>query len=162
MTRFSVSGTVLAIAALLVGCSTAGSPTATTASATQSAAASASASPGEVSVTLREFSITPDVDTVAAGSVTFHVTNQGPKEVHEFVVIRTDLAPGALPTGDDGAADEEGTGMQPVDEVEDLAVGHSQDLTVNLDAGSYVLICNIVDKGEAHYALGMRAALTVE
>jgi hypothetical protein len=39
-------------------------------------------------------------------------------------------------------------------------------LTVDLDAGSYALICNIVEEEEgepeAHYAEGMRADFTVE
>jgi uncharacterized cupredoxin-like copper-binding protein len=163
MQRYSISGALIGIATILVACSTAGSPQATaTSSATESAVASPSAAAGEVNVTLQEFSVIPDVDTVAAGSVTFHITNDGPKEVHEFVVIRTDLAPDALPTGDDGAVDEKGAGMEAVDEVEDLGVGDSQDLKVHLEAGSYVLICNIVDAGGAHYAMGMRAAVTAE
>lgn len=165
MKRLGVSLAVVTVASMLVACSAAGSPQGTisaTPTAIESAVASASAPPSEVNVTLQEFSVIPDVDTVAAGSVTFHVTNAGPKEVHEFVVIRTDLAPDALPTGEDGAAEEEGAGMQAVDEVEDLAVGDSTDLTVVLDPGSYVLICNIVEGGEAHYALGMRMGLTAE
>jgi hypothetical protein len=52
--------------------------------------------------------------------------------------------------------------MEVIDEIEDIPVGESQDLTVSLDAGSYVLICNIVESGEVHYAMGMRTAFTVE
>ena len=35
-------------------------------------------------------------------------------------------------------------------------------VTATLEAGSYVLICNVwsEDEGEAHYAMGMRAAFT--
>jgi hypothetical protein len=82
--------------------------------------------------------------------------------LQEFAVIRTDLAPDALPTGQDGSVEEEGEGMEVVGEIEDIPVGETQDLTVSLDAGNYVLICNIVESGEVHYASGMRTAFTVE
>jgi hypothetical protein len=97
--------------------------------------------------------------------VTFEVTNDGPNDIHEFVVIRTDLAPGARPPGEDGAVLEDGEGMEVIDEIEDLAVGASETLALELEAGSYVLICNIVEEEdggtEAHYAQGMRSAFTV-
>lgn len=118
-----------------------------------------------VDVTLREFSIAPSVASAPAGTVTFEVTNDGPNDVHEFVVVRTDLAPEALPTDADGAVLEDGDGMEVIDEIEDLAVGASETLMLTLEAGDYVLICNIVEEEdgetEAHYALGMRSAFTV-
>ena len=134
-----------------------------TASATGTGSATSGAT--TVDVTLEEFAIIPAPASVKAGEVTFDVTNAGPKEVHEFVVLKTDLAVDALPTNSDGSADEEGAGITKVDELEDIAVGATQTLSVSLDAGSYVLICNIVNKkgGEtvSHYQQGMRAALTV-
>ena len=84
---------------------------------------------------------------------------------HEFVVFKTDLAPDALPTGEDGSVDEEGEGVELKDEIEDIAVGDTPTLTLDLDAGSYVFICNIVDDGRrrvSHYQQGMRVAFTVE
>jgi hypothetical protein len=50
-----------------------------------------------------------------------------------------------------------------VDEVEDIPVGDTPTLTVDLTAGSYVLICNIFDESEneAHYQEGMRTGFTV-
>jgi uncharacterized cupredoxin-like copper-binding protein len=115
-----------------------------------------------VSVTLQEFSVLPDPTSAPAGDVTFHVTNDGPEDVHEFVIIRTDLAPDALPIGEDGTVDEEGEGMEVIDEIEDIPVGESQDVTASLDAGAYVLICNILESDEAHYQMGMRTAFAVE
>ncbi len=120
-----------------------------------------------VAVTLQEFAVSADPASVPAGSVTFDVTNDGPDDVHEFVVIKTDLAPTDLPTDKDGAVLEDGEGMEVVDEIEDIPVGESPSLTVDLEAGAYVLICNIVqeeDDGtlEAHYAEGMRTGFTVE
>ncbi len=119
---------------------------------------------GPVAVSLQEFAIGAIPATVAAGSVTFDVANEGPNDVHEFVVIKTDLAPEALPTDTTGAVDEAGEGIEPVDEIEDIPVGETQSLTVDLAAGSYVLICNIYDETEqeSHYQEGMRAGFTVE
>ena len=59
---------------------------------------------------------------------------------------------------------EEGEGITVVDEIEDIPVGESQDLSVSLDAGHYVLLCNIYseDEQEAHYTKGMRTNFTVE
>jgi len=114
-----------------------------------------------VDVVLSEFVVEPDPASVPAGEVTFTVANEG-EEVHEFVVVKTDLASDKLPTIDDGSVDEEGAGVEAVDEIEDLASGDSQDLTVTLDAGNYVLFCNLVEEGEVHYEEGMHTAFTVE
>jgi uncharacterized cupredoxin-like copper-binding protein len=119
-----------------------------------------------VDVTVQEFAVIPAASSAPAGDVTFDVTNEGPDDVHEFVVFKTDLAPDALPTAADGSVDEEGEGIELIDEIEDIAVGDTPTLTVTLDAGSYVFICNIVEEegGEtiAHYQQGMRVAFTVE
>lgn len=117
-----------------------------------------------VAVTLHEFSVIPDVSSVDAGDVTFNIENVGPDDPHEFVIMKTDLAAGELPTGDDGAVDEEGDGVELIDEVEELEVGDTGTLTANLEAGSYVLLCNLVEEEddglESHYQLGMRTAFT--
>ena len=110
---------------------------------------------GGVSATLADFSITLDSDSAPAGDVTFDVTNDA-QQTHEFVVIQTDLAEDQLPTDDEGLVDEEGEGVTLVDEIEDIAGGSSQSLTVNLDAGSYVLICNL----PGHYQQGMHASFS--
>jgi uncharacterized cupredoxin-like copper-binding protein len=119
---------------------------------------------GTVEVTLQEFSVIPAQESVSAGEVTFDVENTGPDDVHEFVIIKTDLAPDALPTDENGVVEEEGQGMEVIDEIEDIPVGETQSLTVDLDAGNYALICNIwtEEEQEAHYSMGMRTAFTVE
>ena len=116
-----------------------------------------------VQVTLQEWSVVPASTSAAAGTVTFQVTNSGPEDVHEFVVLRTDLDPGALPTDANGAVTEEATGIEVVEEIEDLPVGQTQELTVTLQAGKYVLLCNIYSETEkeAHYKMGMRIAFDV-
>ena len=119
-----------------------------------------------VAVTVQEFAVIPAASSAPAGDVTFDVTNEGPDDTHEFVVFKTDLAPDALPTASDGSVDETGEGVELIDEIEDIAVGDTPTLTVSLDAGSYVFICNIVEEegGEtiSHYQQGMRVAFTVE
>ena len=117
-----------------------------------------------VDVSLAEWSVTPSQSSVAAGDVTFNVTNDG-EEPHEFVIIRSDAAPDALPVDEDGKVPEEEVDL--VDEIEPFGAGTTEELTVNLDAGSYVLICNIVEfppdeEPESHYINGMRVAFTVE
>ncbi len=117
-----------------------------------------------VAVALTEWAVTPNKTTVNAGPVTFNVTNDGPVDVHEFVIIKTDLAPGSLPVDSEGNVDENGAGITLVGEIENLAVGADAQATFNLEPGNYVLICNIWDAGEqeAHYAEGMRVAFEVQ
>jgi hypothetical protein len=110
---------------------------------------------GDVNVLEKDFSIELDTSTATAGPLNFAIHNDGPS-VHEFVVFKTELAPEALPTNDDGTVDEEGKGVQHIDEIEDIAVDSDHSLDVDLDAGKYVLICNL----PGHYAQGMHAALT--
>jgi hypothetical protein len=119
-----------------------------------------------VDVTLQEFAVVPGASSAPAGEITFDVTNEGPNDPHEFVVFRTDLAVDALPTGEDGAVDETGEGVELIDEIEEFPVGESESITLDLDAGSYVFICNLVEEEdgelESHYQEGMRVAFTVE
>ena len=117
-----------------------------------------------VNVTLDEFSVTPNQSSAPHGQVTFHVSNVG-DDMHEFLVIRTDLAPDALPTEANGSYEENGAGTVLLDEIEDIDSGGSADLTLDLDSGHYVLICNMVHQEgavlEVHYALGMRTDFDV-
>jgi uncharacterized cupredoxin-like copper-binding protein len=120
---------------------------------------------GAIAITLSEFNIEADPAEAAAGSVTFDVTNEG-GEAHEFMVIKTDLDPAELPVMDDGSVDE--AQVEVVDEIEEdeLQAGDSASLTVDLEAGSYALICNLVEEEEggeheSHYAEGMHTAFTV-
>lgn len=119
-----------------------------------------------VAVTLQEWSVLPAQASAPAGQVTFQAKNTGPKDPHELVVIKSDLEPGALPTTPEGKVDEEGAGIEVIGEIEEFKVGETRSSTFDLKAGSYVLICNVVEKEEgkteAHYQLGMRTAFTVE
>ena len=117
------------------------------------AAPAAAASTNHVGVTLKEMSITLSVSTVPSGSVTFDVTNAGTIE-HEFVILKTDIAPDALPASLEtpGKAAEIGH----VDE-KDPVTG-TVSLTIdNMRPGYYVLVCN----KPGHYVAGMFVALHV-
>ncbi len=116
-----------------------------------------------VSVSLTEWAVSPDKTVVDSGPVSFTVTNDGPSDNHEFVVIKTDLAPDSLPVDANGNVDENGAGITIIGEIEGLGVGESARATFDLASGKYVLICNLWDAGEqeAHYTMGMRAAFEV-
>ena len=120
-----------------------------------------------VAVTLQEFSVLPEESEAPAGEVTFEATNEGPDDPHELVVARSDLAPDALPTAEDGSVDEEGEGVEVIGEIAEFAPGATETGTFDLEAGIYVLFCNVVEEleggeVEAHYSLGMRAPFVVE
>jgi uncharacterized cupredoxin-like copper-binding protein len=111
---------------------------------------------GGIDVTVSDFKVEPAETSAPAGELTFDITNDA-EQTHEFVIFKTDLAPDALPVGDDGDVDEEGEGVEHIDEIEDITGGSTQSLTVSLDAGNYVFICNL----PGHYEQGMHAAFTV-
>ena len=122
-------------------------------SSSSSSSSSAGSTAGGVSATEKDFSITLSSSTGTAGPVTFNITNEGPS-THEFVVIQTDDAPDALPVKN-GTVDE--NGLTIVDENEDIAPSTTATLSVDLKAGSYVIICNL----PGHYEQGMHAGFTV-
>jgi uncharacterized cupredoxin-like copper-binding protein len=132
---------------------------------TPSGTPSNSAAGSTVTVRLQEFAVLPTPASLAAGSITFQAENKGTAYAHEFVVVKTALAPDKLPTGADGSVNEDGAGIEAVGELEDIAVGTSKTATFTMAAGSYVLFCNVVETVGAqtlvHYKLGMRAAFTV-
>jgi hypothetical protein len=152
----------LAVAALCVGTACGGDETTPQTGGTSPPGAAG----GPVNATVKEWSVllrTGDADNVKAGSITFEVFNEGPTHKHEFVVVKTDLAPNALPTKADGSVDETGAGIQVIGEVEEFDVGKTESTTLTLAAGKYVLFCNVVEEeamadmgdNRAHYKMGM-------
>jgi len=117
----------------------------------------------EVRVTLQEWQIDVDTPAVAASALYFLVDNLGPDDAHEFVVVRSDAAPDALPVVDGRVPEDE---VDLVDEIEPFAASSSASVTLELEPGSYVFLCNIaeVEDGEmeSHYQLGMRTGFTVQ
>jgi len=117
--------------------------------------------PQKIDAALTTYKITLSKTSAKAGEIIFHVHNDATDLKHEFVIFKTDLPEDQLPLTPEGTVDEEGAGVTHIDEVE-VEAGKSADLTVNLEAGNYVLICNINDNDEQHYAHGMHIAFTVK
>lgn len=103
-----------------------------------------------VKVSLIEYEVIPDVDTLSAGTVRFEATNDSGSLVHELAILRV---------ATDGS-------LEPLGEIEDIAPGDSVAITVELEPGRYQLACLLVP-GEAgstrdHYQEGMWTLFTVE
>lgn len=145
---------VLGLSALgLAGCSSSDStPTATTAAPT-SAATETPSNEATVNVDLKEFTVTLDPASVAAGAVKFEAKNSGLID-HEMVVVKTDLDAKALPVVD-GKVDV--AAVNVVARIDPFAAGETKDTTATLEAGKYVVFCDI----PGHYAGGMTTSLTV-
>ena len=107
-------------------------------------------------VVLAEFSVTVSLDSAGAGAVTFGIANDGALQ-HNFRVIATDLAADSLPViEDEFIVDEEAVDVLAT--TADLDAGGTEEVSLDLAAGSYVLICNI----PSHYESGMFTAFTVQ
>ena len=113
-----------------------------------------------VTVTLTEWEFKASATTAPAGKVTFTAKNDG-KEVHELVLFKTDLPVDKLPLDEEGAVDERATGIEVIDEVEDVEAGATKSFPTDLKPGTYALVCNVVDKGEKHYGHKMYTTFTV-
>ena len=111
----------------------------------------ASGGGGTSKVDMREWSIAPKPTHATAGKITFVVHNAG-KARHEFVVIRTDVAPGKLKVTK-GRASEKGH----VGEIGSLPPGSTKRLVLTLAKGRYVLFCNF----SGHYSAGQHAGFVV-
>ncbi len=120
--------------------------------------ATAEVPPGTIEVGLIDpnWAVTASPAAVPAGDLTLTVENQG-SLIHNLRVIRTDLAADQLPLDSTGFAVDEDN-LNVVLSVAELSSGQSEDSDVTLEAGGYVLICNV----PGHYDSGMRIALTVE
>jgi plastocyanin len=108
-----------------------------------------------ISGTLTEWDVQVDRESIGAGDVVFSITNEG-SIVHEFVVVKTEMADGQIPLDGD-RFDEGAVGVEAVDEIENLAVGSTSELSVTLSSGKYQLVCNL----PGHYQAGMHTSLTV-
>ena len=92
-----------------------------------------------------------------AGVVTFKVTNDSKDTIHEMIVMYLADPTKPLPYIDsDKRVDEDKAGDKG--EVSELDPGKSGSLTVNLKAGTYLLICNVA----GHFDAGMWTTFTVK
>jgi len=124
-----------------------------------------------VAVRLVDFVVEPTSDSVATGRVTFSVTNDGyatdekgdhipsiSAGRHELSVLRTDLPAEELPENTvEFVVEVEAPGIEVVGSTRVLEEGTTESLTVELEPGPYVLICNLT----SHYARGMWAEFSV-
>ena len=121
-----------------------------------SCAAPAESAPGgsQVVAELFDNKITVNVASVKAGTTKIGVRNLGTMQ-HSFEVLKTDLPPDKLPVdGASAKAKEDGK----VGEIPSIAAGKSAAVTLDLQPGKYVFICNIA----GHYQLGMHTGFTVD
>jgi uncharacterized cupredoxin-like copper-binding protein len=92
-----------------------------------------------------------------AGVVTFKVTNDSKDTIHEMIVMYMADPTKPLPYIDaEKRVDEDKAGDKG--EVSELDPGKTGSLTVNLKAGTYLLICNV----PGHYDAGMWTTFTVK
>jgi uncharacterized cupredoxin-like copper-binding protein len=150
-------GVAIVLVALSIGgCggddgSSASSTPKTMTEASRAATTSGDAPNGQLTVDMSEYKFAPARITADAGTLRVTAKNSG-SQPHEFVVIRTDAAPGELPVHD-GRASEKGS----VGEIAEQEPGSSGSHAFRLKTGRYVFVCNV----PGHYAAGMRGSLVV-
>ncbi len=149
-------GLLLAGSALVLACGGGASEGGATSSggAKSSEGGAAGGAEGSMAVALSEWAIKPASASVKAGKVVFKTTNNGTTP-HELVVVKTDVAQDKLEKNSSGIVDE--TKYKPLGRTKQLDGAKSEDLSVDLTAGKYVLLCNVA----GHYDLGMHTAFTV-
>jgi uncharacterized cupredoxin-like copper-binding protein len=130
-------------------------------SAKSTAAPEAAEAPAGVETTVEvgmaDFKVEPKASEAPAGQITFEPAVVDGSEGHNFVVVKTDLSPDALPTLPAGNADTSADGVELMGFLNTFGPGETPSLNVSVTPGNYVLICNIVD----HYRRGMAAPFTV-
>ena len=109
-----------------------------------------------MTITMMEYQIITERPDVPAGEVVFDVVNTG-EEVHEMVVIKSDMDVAALPpSAVKGEVDEAAIG-ELIGAVEDVQTGTMKTGTMTLSPGRYILLCNLT----GHYEGGMVSTLQV-
>ena len=118
-----------------------------------------------LTVALEEYQIVPEEDEITSGPTRFRALNSG-KETHELYVIAAKSIE-ALPLDRKGSVDTEKLEEKGrlLGELEGIPSGQSCDLEVDLEPGTYVLLCNLRSRGndgvENHFLQGMRARIKV-
>jgi uncharacterized cupredoxin-like copper-binding protein len=110
-----------------------------------------------VPVHLEDYKLTSGRLAVPSGYVTFRIRNTGPS-THEFIVARSTVSADALPLRANGiTVDEDSKQLHPEGELGDIRLDATQNLTLKLTPGHYVLYCNL----GGHYRGGMYAVVEV-
>jgi hypothetical protein len=114
-----------------------------------------------VEVALGEYTIDAAPASVPAGPVAFRATNDG-LVPHELMIVRWDGDPGAIPANVYGVVERDPLGDALRGRIRAVPLGETCSGTVTLEAGSYALVCSLVDDGTSpHYPQGMYATFTV-
>ena len=118
-----------------------------------------------VKAKLLEFKIKPKPKTTTAGKVRVVAKNIG-SEKHELVVVKAANA-AVLPTMADGSVNEAAIAeTDKFGEIGEFKAKKTKHKTFNLDPGTYVLFCNLVDQESdgstlSHFKQGMYTTLVV-
>ena len=100
--------------------------------------------------------ITTDLASLPAGDIKFEATNTSRDTIHEMIVIPLQSGETEVPyNSEEMAIDEDAAGA--IGEVSELDPGQSGTLTLRLQPGTYMLVCNI----PGHYIMGMWTLFTV-
>jgi len=110
----------------------------------------------KITGSVEEWKVKVSAQSAEAGEVIFAMANYGSIQ-HEFLVTKTSYEPGKIPIGSNNRFDEEDKGLSVVDEIPEWAVNDSKVLKIDLEEGTYELLCNL----EGHYAAGMHTTFTV-
>lgn len=128
--------------------------------ARMSAEAQGLASTQVMPIELKEWEIVIGKTQLMPGKVTFRAKNKG-HLAHEMVVIKTSI-PAQNFEVEAGKVKEEAVGIL-MGEIEGFSSGKSEELTLVLSEGTYVLFCNNLEKGQlkGHYERGMSVSFSV-
>jgi uncharacterized cupredoxin-like copper-binding protein len=97
-------------------------------------------------------------DHTKAGMVEFRVKNSSSTMVHEFLILKTDLAFEGFPIDPNDPSKVDESKLKGIKELSsDLDPGKTGTLAMNVTPGRYVVFCN----QPGHFAAGMHLVLTV-
>jgi len=111
----------------------------------------------DVSVRMRSYAIDVSPVDIASGRVRFHISNDAPDLLHEFLLVRTELQADELPVEEEGHVDEDSPSLELIVSAEDIEPGETRHVLVTLNPGQYVYFCNM----GGHHMLGMRGQFVV-
>jgi uncharacterized cupredoxin-like copper-binding protein len=118
-----------------------------------SACAPVSSGGQQVTVDLVDFGITARPDAVSSGAIDLVIVNDG-AIVHELEIF-SGVDAGQTLKASNSVADT--TNLDLIDEVEDILPSATAKLVVDLEPGTYLVICNL----PGHYEQGMSTYVTV-
>ena len=118
-------------------------------------AACSGRNPRAVEVTLDSYSLTLSKAKVTTGKIAFSVHNNSEIDEHEFIVVQTPLPANQLPALIAPQVSEDVLIIRG--RLEPLPPGATRTLTLRLETGHYVLLCDL----PGHFQKGMSADINV-